>query len=95
MTDTQVFLWMSRKKKALSTNLKYMKRTINMTMFSNLFQAFPPPKKNYIFFVVETLFTLDLLLLINVLLFPINLFLLIIIGVYLVYNVVSFCCRAK
>ena len=60
---------------ALSTNLKYMKRTINVTMFSDLFQAFLPSQKNYIFFVVETLFTLDLLLLINVLLFPINLFL--------------------
>ena len=81
---------------ALSTNLKYMKRTINVTMFSDLFQAFLPSQKNYIFFVVETLFTLDLLLLINVLFFPINLFfLLIIIGVYLLYNVVSFCCRAK
>lgn len=57
---------MSRRKKALSTNLKYMKRTINVKMFSDLFQAF----------------------LSNVLLFPINLFLLIIIGVYLLYNVV-------
>lgn len=57
---------MSRRKKALSTNLKYMKRTINVKMFSDLFQAF----------------------LSNVLLFPINLFLLTIIGVYLLYNVV-------
>lgn len=43
-----------------------MKRTINVKMFSDLFQAF----------------------LSNVLLFPINLFLLTIIGVYLLYNVV-------
>ncbi|XP_055418833.1 dihydrofolate reductase isoform X3 [Bubalus kerabau] len=35
--DIQVFLWMSRRKKALSTNLKYMKRTINVKMFSHLF----------------------------------------------------------
>ena len=45
---------MSRRKKALSTNLKYMKRTINVKMFSDLFQAFLPPQKNYICFVVET-----------------------------------------
>ena len=42
-------------------------------MFSDLFQAFLPPQKNYKFFVVETSVHFRLSLS-NVLLFPINLF---------------------
>lgn len=37
--DVQEFLLMSRKRKALSTNLKYMKRTINVKVFSDLFHT--------------------------------------------------------
>ena len=52
--NIQAFLLMSRRRKALSTNLKYMKRTINVKVFSDLFQASSSPRKNYVFFVVET-----------------------------------------
>uniref|UniRef100_A0A8C6C7A1 dihydrofolate reductase n=1 Tax=Monodon monoceros TaxID=40151 RepID=A0A8C6C7A1_MONMO len=46
LPDIQVFLLMSRRRKALSTDLKYMKRTINVKVSSDLFQASscPPPK---------------------------------------------------
>ena len=46
---------MSRRRKVLSTNLKYINRTINVKVISDLFQASSsPPQKNYVFFVVET-----------------------------------------
>ena len=41
-TDTQVFFLMSRKRKALSINLKYMKRTINVKIIWVLFQVVLP-----------------------------------------------------
>uniref|UniRef100_A0A8C2NFZ1 dihydrofolate reductase n=1 Tax=Capra hircus TaxID=9925 RepID=A0A8C2NFZ1_CAPHI len=40
---------LEKTKKALSTNLKHMKRTINVKMFSDLFQASPPPQKTIYF----------------------------------------------
>ena len=50
-----MFLLMSRRRKVLSTNLKYINRTINVKVISDLFQASSsPPQKNYVFFVVET-----------------------------------------
>lgn len=48
--DVQEFLLMSRKRKALSTNLKYMKRTINVKVFSDLFHTLSLSPK-CIFFV--------------------------------------------
>ncbi|CAD7689568.1 unnamed protein product [Nyctereutes procyonoides] len=43
--NTQVFFLMSRRRKALSTNLKYMRRKINVKIFFDLFQVSSPPRQ--------------------------------------------------
>lgn len=52
-TDTQVFFPMSRKRKALSTNLKYMKRMINVKVFSDLLQVVPHSLQTIIYFNIR------------------------------------------